>query len=122
MGVLSWRITPNRLHTMDTREFLLTADETLEAFARRIDEQVPAGVDATAEDGILTLEFSHGTPLVLAVDRTAHALVLDAPRHTFHYNGVEEDWLEIETELPLAEVLARVLGARLGHTVSLHED
>jgi frataxin-like iron-binding protein CyaY len=107
---------------MDTREFLLTADETLEALARRIDEQVPAGVDATAEDGILTLEFSHGNPLVLAVDRTAHTLVLDEPRHTFHYNSVEEDWLEVETELPLADVLARLLGARLGHTVSIVED
>lgn len=106
---------------MDTREFLLTADETLEALARRIDEHVPAGVDATAEDGILTLEFTHGSPLVLAVDRTAHTLVLDEPRHTFHYNVVEEDWLEVETEHPLSDVLARLLGARLGHTVSLDE-
>lgn len=107
---------------MDTREFLLTADETLEALARRIDEQVPAGVDATAEDGTLTLEFSHGTPLVLSVDSTAHTLVLDEPRHTFHYNSVEEDWLEVETEHTLSHVVARVLGARLGHAVSLDED
>ena len=107
---------------MDTREFLITADETLEALARRIDERVSAGVDATAEDGILTLEFASGAPLTIAVDRSRHCQLLDGTTQTFHFNAVEEDWLEHATERPLADVLAAQLGDRLGLRISLDEE
>ncbi|AUX21792.1 hypothetical protein SOCEGT47_022800 [Sorangium cellulosum] len=105
---------------LSEREFDAVADRSLRELDRQINE-IPDGVEADLQSGILTLEFEDGTKYVVNSHRAARQIWMAAERAAWHfdYQPSEERWVAQRTGEELWSTLEAVLSRKLGRAVKL---
>ena len=79
------------------------------------------GVEAELESDILTVEFGAGGRYVINSHRAARQIWMAAERTAWHFDWSAEKsaWIAQKTGDELWQTLARVVGEKLGRTLSL---
>ncbi len=105
---------------LSEREFDAVADRSLGALDRAINE-IPDGVEADLQSGILTLEFEDGIKYIVNSHRAARQIWMAAERAAWHfdYRQSEGRWLAQKTGEELWSTLEAVLSRKLGRAVKL---
>lgn len=106
--------------SLSEREFDAAADRSLRALDRRINE-IPEGVEADLESGILTLEFEDGTKYVINSHRAARQIWMAAERSAWHFDYVpaEDRWVASKTGEELWSTVEAVVSRKLGRAITL---
>ncbi|WP_437309853.1 iron donor protein CyaY [Sorangium sp. So ce388] len=105
---------------LSEREFDAVADRSLRALDRGINE-IPDGVEADLQSGILTLEFEDGVKYVVNSHRAARQIWMAAERAAWHfdYQPSEGRWVAQRTSEELWSTVEAVLSRKLGRAVKL---
>ncbi|MGK3995263.1 iron donor protein CyaY [Sorangium sp. So ce1024] len=105
---------------LSEREFDAVADRSLRALDRAINE-IPDGVEADLQSGILTLEFEDGVKYVVNSHRAARQIWMAAERAAWHfdYQPSEARWVALRTGDELWTTVEAVLSRKLGRAVKL---
>lgn len=105
---------------LSEREFDAVADRSLRALDRGINE-IPDGVEADLQSGILTLEFEDGVKYVVNSHRAARQIWMAAERVAWHfdYQPSEGRWVAQRTGEELWSTVEAVLSRKLGRAVKL---
>ncbi|XXY47956.1 iron donor protein CyaY [Sorangium sp. So ce269] len=105
---------------LSEREFDAVADRSLRALDRGINE-IPDGVEADLQSGILTLEFEDGVKYVVNSHRAARQIWMAAERSAWHfdYQTSEGRWVAQRTGEELWSTVEAVLSRKLGRAVKL---
>ncbi|WP_437639082.1 iron donor protein CyaY [Sorangium sp. So ce854] len=105
---------------LSEREFDAVADRSLRALDRAINE-IPDGVEADLQSGILTLEFEDGVKYVVNSHRAARQIWMAAERAAWHfdYQPSEARWVAQRTGDELWSTVEAVLSRKLGRAVKL---
>lgn len=105
---------------LSEREFDAVADRSLRELDRQINE-IPDGVEADLQSGILTLEFEDGTKYVINSHRAARQIWMAAERAAWHfdYQRSEQRWVAQRTGEELWSTVEAVLSRKLGRAVKL---
>lgn len=105
---------------LSEREFDAAADRSLRALDRKINE-IPDGVEADLQSGILTLEFEDGTKYVINSHRAARQIWMAAERAAWHFDYVagEDRWVAAKTGEELWSTVEAVMSRKLGRPVAL---
>ncbi|WP_437899729.1 iron donor protein CyaY [Sorangium sp. So ce124] len=105
---------------LSEREFDDVADRSLRALDRAINE-IPDGVEADLQSGILTLEFEDGIKYVVNSHRAARQVWMAAERAAWHfdYRPSEGRWVAQKSGEELWSTLETVLSRKLGRAVKL---
>jgi len=79
------------------------------------------GLETELENGILTLDFSSGERFVVNSHRAARQIWMAAERTAWHFDwdAPSGSWRAHKTDDELWSTLERVVGAKLGRTLSL---
>lgn len=105
---------------LSEQQFDAAGDRSLRALDRQINE-IPEGVEADLESGILTLEFDDGEKYVVNSHRAARQIWMAAARTAWHfdYRPAEDRWVAQKTGEELWSTLEEVLTRKLGRPVKL---
>jgi len=78
-------------------------------------------IEAELESDILTVEFSDGTRYVINSHRAARQIWMAADRSAWHFDWVDAQgaWIAAKTGDELWDTIARSIGEKLGHPVTV---
>jgi CyaY protein len=101
---------------MDRQTYLNLADSVLERVAHWGDQFDPDEVEATATDGVVTLEFGDRARFVLNRQTATSQMWFAAGARAWHYdwNAERETWLDDRDGHDLFARIAEVVGAKIG--------
>ncbi|AUX31094.1 MULTISPECIES: iron donor protein CyaY [Sorangium] len=105
---------------LSEREFDAVADRSLRALDRAINE-IPDGVEADLQSGILTLEFEDGIKYVVNSHRAARQIWMAAERAAWHFDYLPSEgrWVAQRTGEELWSTLEAVVSRKLRRDVKL---
>jgi CyaY protein len=105
---------------LSEQQFDAAADRSLRALDRQINE-IPEGVEADLESGILTLEFEDGGKFVVNSHRAARQIWMAAERTAWHfdYAPATDRWISAKTGEELWSTLEAIVSRKLGRPVRL---
>jgi CyaY protein len=104
---------------MDRQSYLNLADAVLERVVRWGDQFDPDEVEATATDGVVTLEFQDRVRFVLNRQTATSQMWFAAGARAWHYDWNDERsaWLDDKDGHELLARVAEVVGAKVGHAL-----
>ncbi|GMV17755.1 MAG: iron donor protein CyaY [Polyangiaceae bacterium] len=102
-------------------EYEARAVPELRALVEAFDRLDLDGVEAELSNDILTLDFGAGGRYVVNSHRAARQIWMAAERHAWHFDWDPDQsaWIAYKTGDELWTALARVVGDKLGKTLSL---
>jgi CyaY protein len=112
------------LSSLSEEDYDALAFPELGALMRALDTLEHADVEAELASDILTVEFSDGTRYVVNSHRAARQIWMAAERNAWHFDWVpqKKQWIAEKSGDELWSTVSRVIGKRLGTTVSLVRD
>ncbi len=104
---------------MDSKDFRLAADRTMELLVRKIDALDLEDADVDASDGKLEIVFDDGTKFIVSRQSAANQLWLAEPSGGWHFNYVEGKWTCDKRGVGLLESLEALLAGKAGRPIRL---
>ena len=107
---------------MSTHTFTAHATQTLEDITQRISQNAALDeLDFDLIDGVLTLEFDQGKPIILNRQEAAQQIWLASPEGPAHFSYDEQQasWLDQRRDEDLFAALNRILSAQTGAPIVL---
>ena len=103
---------------MTDQEYQTRAETCLATVARWVDLVNDDGLDMTAGDGLVALEFEDGTKYVLNRQSGNHQMWFAAGARAWHYDWDGRGWIDDRDGHRLEDRIVEVVGAKLGRRVA----
>jgi iron donor protein CyaY len=100
-------------------EFRAAARAALNALLSQIDGIDDEDVDARVSEGSLVVSFDSGGTYMLSMQAPTHELWLSANLTAWHFRRHQGQWVERDTNEPMAAILGRLFSEKLGTPVKL---
>jgi CyaY protein len=109
------------LSSLSEEQYESLAFPELLALVHALDALDAPDVEAELASDILSVEFSDGTKYVVNSHRAARQIWMAAERNAWHFDWVPEkrQWIAEKSGDELWSTISRVIGKRLGATVTL---
>lgn len=104
---------------MDESTFDHEAHEEMVALEDAFADVDPDQVEVEVSDGVLRLDLSDGTKIVINSHRAARQIWMAAVSTAWHFDPAGGTWVASKTGEALRPTLARIVRERIGLTVKL---
>lgn len=107
---------------MTESEFLILADELLDAIAQQADQwydELDIDVEATRSGGVLTLVFDSGATVVVNGQAPLQEMWLAAPSGGFHYRLRDGAWQDTRGGVALPQALSAICSEAAGRDLQV---
>ncbi|MEW6775685.1 MAG: iron donor protein CyaY [Bdellovibrionota bacterium] len=104
---------------MDSKDFRLAADRTIESLVRKLDALGIDDADVDSSDGKLEITFDDGTKFIVSRQSAANQLWLAEPAGGWHYNFTDGKWTCDKRGVGLLESLEALLAGKTGRPIRL---
>ncbi len=103
---------------MNESEFNQLVDETLTSIEDAI-EATDEDIDFDTVAGILTLEFPDGSRIIVNRQAVSQQLWVAAKSGGFHFNRINQSWLDEKDKIDLAQRLSELVSEQYGKKLQL---
>ncbi|MAT40352.1 MAG: hypothetical protein CL946_12190 [Ectothiorhodospiraceae bacterium] len=109
---------------MDIKDLVITAEETLDDAAKRVEAQALDSVYAFYEEGGLEVQFGQDRVYKANIESESGHIVLHTGERyfTFYYDDIMEAWYEKELEQRFLPVLEKLINRQTGASIQLDTD
>ena len=106
----------------DDAVFRKVVDAVLHTLLDQIDD-IDADLDPRLTPGNLQVLFEDdGSTFVLSQQTPTHELWLSANLRAWHFQCIDDDWVERDTGEPMLALLSRLFSAKVGESISFELD